>query len=159
MDSLDPQKRDEAFSMAYFDIVQPRFKAPITGDEKLADLKIDADDYEAFRKKCLYMSSEASPTFVHKLMSSALAWLFHAADKTSLANMQDTQRFLIERIETDIAEEEDKEFRNRLSKMLELTQRMLMELPERMERYYGLYTYICDELVRKLLAEKPSLRS
>jgi hypothetical protein len=159
MDSLDPKKRDEAFQMAYFDVVQPRFRSAVTGDQKVADLKIDADDYEAFRRKCLDMSFEASPTFVHKLVSSALAWLFHMADKTSLSDMQDTQRFLIERLEADITEEKDEERRARLSNMLELPQRTLRELPERMDRYYGLYSYICDELVRKLLAEKPSLHS
>lgn len=159
MDSLQPQKRDEAFSMAYFDIVQPRFRAPVTGDEKLADLKIDADDYTVFRRKCLDMTPKASPNFVHKLVSSALAWLFHMADKTSLVDMQNTQRFLIERLEADIAEEEDEMRRVRLSSMLELPQRTLRELPERLDRYYRLYTYICEELVRKLLAEKPSLRS
>jgi len=159
MDSLDPQKRDEAFSMAYFDIVRPRFRAPITGEEKLSELQINADDYEAFRKRCLDIGFEASPNFVHKMVSSALAWLFHMADKTSLVEMQNTQQFLIERLEADIAEEKDEERRRRLTSMLDLPQRTLTELPERLERYYRLYTYICDELVRKLLAEKPSLRS
>jgi hypothetical protein len=31
----------------------------------------------------------------------------------------------------------------------------LAELPERTEKNYKMYTYICEELVRKLLAEKP----
>lgn len=159
MDSLDPQKRDEAFSITYFDILNPRFRPPVTGDEKLAELIIDADGYEAFRKKCLSLSSEASPNFVHKLVSSALAWLFHMADKTCLMDMQNTHRFLIERLEEDIAEESDDERRAKLTGMLELPKKSLRALPEQLDRYYGLYTYICDELVRKLLAEKPILRS
>jgi hypothetical protein len=159
MDSLDPKKRDEAFSMIYFDIVSPRFRAPVTGDEKMADLKIDADDYTAFRSKCLSMSSNVSVNFVHGLVSSSLAWLFHMADKTALADMQRIQRFLIERIESDISQEKDEGRRASLIKMLELPRRILGELPERVERYYSIYTYVCDELVRKLLAEKPEFRS
>lgn len=157
MDALDPKKRDEAFSMAYFDLVKPRFRAPISGDEKLADLKIDATDYEAFRRKCLDQSSAASPNFVHKLMSSALAWLFHMADKTALVEMQNRHRGLIEHLEADIAAEKDEHRRDMLSNMLDLPQRTLLELPERTQRLYELYTYICNELVRKLLAEKPGI--
>jgi hypothetical protein len=158
MDSLDEEKRDEAFSMTYFDIVRPRFMAPVTGDEKLADLKIDDDSYEAFRQKCFDMKSEISPTFVHKLVSSTLAWLFHRADKTSLPDMQETQKYLIETLEADIEQEEDNARRQMLINMIELPKKSLKELPQRVENSYQIYIYICDELVRKLLAEKPSIR-
>jgi Restriction endonuclease len=159
MDSLDPKMRDEAFSSAYFEIVRPRFRAPVSEEEKFSDLKIDADDYVAFRRKCLSVSSGSSPNFIHKLVSSALAWLFHMADKTALNDMQNTQRWFIECIEDDIVEEKDENHRAIRSSMLDLHQRNLTELPERLERSYGLYTYICNELVRKLLAENPSFSS
>lgn len=64
MDTLDIDKRDEAFSMTYFDVVNPRYRAPITGEEKLIELKIDDVDYEAFREKCLSMKAEDSPSYV-----------------------------------------------------------------------------------------------
>ncbi len=157
MDTLDGDKRDEAFSMTYFDVVNPRFRAPITGEEKLIELKIDDDGYEAFREKCLSMKAEHSPNYVYKLVSSTLAWLFHYADKTALEDMQDVQKNIIEYLESDAEKEEDKNKRDKLIKMIELPKRMLGELPKRVERYYEIYTYICDELVRKLLAEKPSI--
>jgi DNA-directed RNA polymerase specialized sigma24 family protein len=105
------------------------------------------------------VSSGSSPNFIHKLVSSALAWLFHMADKTALNDMQNTQRWFIECIEDDIVEEKDENHRAIRSSMLDLHQRNLTELPERLERSYGLYTYICNELVRKLLAENPSFSS
>lgn len=158
MDSLVPERRDEAFSMTYFDLIRPRFRMPAHGGEKLAELQIDDDNYAAFRTKCLGMSASASPNFVHKLVTSALAWQFHMADKTALAEMQNVQRWLIERLEQDIAEEKDEGRRTRLSSMLDLPQRTLRDLPGRLERNYELYEYTCNELVRKLLAEKLSIR-
>lgn len=158
MDSLNAEKRDEAFAMTYFDIVQPRFREPISGDETIGDLKLDRDDYPAFRQRCLSITSDASPTFVHMTVTSALSWLFNMADKSALKEMEDTQKFLIERLEADIAEETDGDKKARLENMLELPRRSLRELPERVERLYGIYTYLCEELVRKLLAEKPSVR-
>ena len=159
MDSLDSEKRDEAFSMAYFDTIRPRFRAPVSEEEKVGDLMIDSDDYQDFRKKCLSLASAASPNFTHKLVTSALAWLFNMADKTALTEMQDTQKWLIERIEEDIAVEKDDKKRAQLTHMLGLPERSLRELPDRVERLYGVYTYVCEELVRKLLAEKPRIRS
>jgi hypothetical protein len=155
MDSLDENKRDEAFSMTYFDIVRPRFREPITGEEKLIDLKIDEDNYEAFREKCLSMKSDLSLIFVHKLVSSTLAWLFNSADKTSLADMQKIQKSLIESLKAEIEKEEDDIQRQRLIKMIDMPKNILEELPHRVEKSYQLYTYICNELVRKLLAERP----
>ncbi|MBF0244905.1 MAG: restriction endonuclease [Planctomycetes bacterium] len=157
METLDPKKRDEVFFIAYFDIVKPRFREATTGNEKLIDLKIDADDFEAFREKCLKMKSELSPTFVHKLVSSTLAWLFNIADKTSLSEMQKTQQHLIEQLEYDIASEKNEEHRKKLIHMLDLPKKTLKDIPERVENSYQLYLYICDELVRKLLSEKPSI--
>ncbi|RPJ71071.1 MAG: hypothetical protein EHM20_14920 [Alphaproteobacteria bacterium] len=154
MDSLDPEKRDEAFSMPYFDLICPRYRTPISGEETLSELQMDTVDYAVFRKKCLGMSLEDSPFFVHKLVSSCLAWLFDMADKTALLDIQNTQRWLIEHIEADMVGEKDDNRRAMLLKMLDLPQKTLKELPERLERNYNLYNYICNELVRKLLAEK-----
>ena len=154
MDNLDSHKRDEAFSMTYFDIVNPRFRQPISGHEQLKDLVLDDHDYKAFRKTCLNMDSNVSPRFVHQLVSSALAWLFHMADKTSINQIQNNNQFLIEGLKEKISNEKDEEQRKYLTTMLELPQKTIRELPERTERFYGIYMYICNELVRKLLAQK-----
>lgn len=158
MDSLDPVMRDEAFSTTYFSLIRPRYRSPVSGKEKISDLQIDTTDYAAFRKQCISMSSEVSPHFVHQLVSSSLAWQFHFSDKTALCDMQNNQRWMIEHIEGEITEENDANQRERLSRMLSLPKKILAELPERVDRSYELYTYICNELVRKLLAEKPSIQ-
>jgi hypothetical protein len=159
MDSLVPSKRDEAFSFAYHDLINPHYRKSVSGKEKLADLEIDSTDYDAFRKKCLSSESKDSPSFVHKLVTSALAWLFHMADKTSIEDTQSNLRWIVERLEADIANEEDEERRGKLTRMLDLPNASLEELPSRVENHYELYTYVCNELVRKLLMEKPKLVS
>jgi hypothetical protein len=62
MDSLDPERRDRAFADTYLDIVRPRYRDPVTGDEKVSDLKIDPISASQCEK--------ASPLFVHRIVSS-----------------------------------------------------------------------------------------
>jgi len=155
--SMKPQLNTIEYFIELMDSLEPGFREPITGNEKVADLKIDADDYAAFRKKCLSIGSEASPNFVHKMVSSTLAWWFHLADTTALSDLQNRYRGFIEYLKAKIAAETDESRRAKLSRMLDFPQKFLKELPETLKLRYGLYTYICNELVRKLLAEKPSI--
>lgn len=159
MDALDNEKRDEAFLVIYLDAVKPRFRKSITGKETIGELMFDSVDYATFRALCLDAGADSSPNHVHRLVSSALAWLFSMADKTELEEIQNRQRWIIDRILIDISSEKDQDKLSRLQRMLALTQDTLKHLPERMENSYTLYEYICENLVRKLLAEKPDLSS
>jgi len=159
MDTLDSEKRDEAFDVIYHDFVRPRFQKSVTGKEKMGELMINCVDYTAFRRICLDISADTSPNHVHRLVSSALAWLFSMADITELEEIRNRHLTLIDRILEDIANEGDEEKRSRLQNMLALPQNSLRSLPERMANSYSLYEYICENLVRKLLFEKPDLNS
>jgi len=156
MDGLDPIKRDQAFGFTYSDIIQSRLRKPVTGEESIAELRIDPVDYTAFREKCLNMKESSSPNFVHKIVTNSLAWLFQMADKTMLHEAGKTQLWLIEQLEKEIRQKgSDKEKRTRVGLLEEVT-RIQKDLPQRYDRYFILYTYICSELVRKLLIEKIS---
>lgn len=159
MDSLDSVQRDIVFEMTYFDIVRPRFRTPITGNEKVKDLMLDSPDYLTFRARCLEKGFSSSPNFVHNLITSTLAWIFNFADKTSLIEMQNVQTELIEQIEQEITNETNERRIDQLKHMIELPKKTLRELPERVEKSYDAYIYICEELVRKLLTEKPRIYS
>ncbi|QXC34519.1 restriction endonuclease [Aeromonas sp. FDAARGOS 1407] len=154
MDSLDADKRDEAFSMAYYQIIRPRFRTPISPDETIGDLMLDSVDYESFRKKCFSMASENSRQFVYNFITLALAWLFNSADITSLDDMKNTQKWLIEHIENEILETDNEIQKNKLRKMIKLPIKTLNELPNKVKKSYDIYNYVCEELVRKLLVEK-----
>jgi hypothetical protein len=156
MDSLDEEKRDEAFSITYFMTINPRFISPVTGEEKLKDLMIDDDSYKAFRKKCLSLNSDTSVNYVHKLVSSALASIFNSADTTSITRNQEMLRSLIENLESIARNKKDINKRDPLVKLVNLQKKTLKEFPERTENNYKIYSYICEELIRKLLAERPT---
>lgn len=156
MDSLDADKRDEAFLMAYYQVIRPRFRTPISPDETVRDLMLDPVDYKSFREKCFSMTSDDSHQFVYNFVTLALSWLFNIADITSIEDMQNTQKWLIENIETKISETSDELEINKLRKMIKLPTKMLSELPSKVQKSYDTYNYICEELVRKLLVEKLS---
>lgn len=154
MDSLDAEKRDEAFSMAYYQVISPRFRTPTSLDEKIGDLMLDTVDYVSFRKKCFSIASENPHMFVYNIVTLALSWLFNTADITSLEEMENTQKSLIEYIEKEISETDEEIEKADLRKMIELPTKILNELPDKVSRSYDIYNYVCEELVRKLLVEK-----
>ncbi len=155
MDSLDAEKRDQAFSTSYMGVVQPRLRKPITGKETLRELQIDKDGYPEFRAKLLVDEDQLSPMYIHGLVTFALAWLFKLADRTTMEQTKEGNEWIVRKLEDDAESASTDEERAMFLKMRDLPRSVLNELPARTERFYSLYTYICDELVRKLLAETP----
>lgn len=154
MDGLEPKQRDAAFAMTYFDIVNPQFRAPVTGNETLGDLMLTSDDYATFRATCLSSEQAHRPSFVHKTVSQALAWMFHVADKTSLSESLDKTKALIEYLEEELPESDDRRRQSGL-RLIERLKTTMAEEPKRTDKAYETYTYICEHLVQKLLTEVP----
>jgi hypothetical protein len=159
MDTLDPEKRDEAFSGTYSGVAHSQFRQPGTHDETLAELMADRDDYSAFRAKLLadWRNYDSSPMYIHGMVTSALSGLFLRADKTSAEQVKELNQLLIQQLAAFAERASTEEEKARLRQMLQ--QNTIDKLPERTERFYKLYTYICDELVRKLLSETPLIVS
>lgn len=153
MDGLDPAKRDELFGFTYRDVIQPRVRESISGDESIADRTIDPVDYPAFREKCLRIREASSPNYVHKIVTNTLAWLFQRADKTEMHSVSKRQLWLIEQLEKEKdVNGNSPDFKSKDS-LLQTMKEMQASLPQRYEHNCILYRYICDELVRKLLIE------
>lgn len=155
MDELEPYKRDRAFEMTYHDLIKPRFLQPISGKETLAELQIDKCDYENFKLKCLEADSNDSTTFIYGIVTSALSWLFHFADITSVYVFQERIQATLLKIDEDILTAENDEQRERYTRMKEFGIKSMETLPERTKEMYEIYEYICNNLILKLLMENP----
>jgi hypothetical protein len=155
MDALNAAHRDRAFEMLYHEVVRPKYRQPASGKETLAELKIDQDDYPAFREKILISAESQSPGYIQQIISFGLAYLFQFANTTAIPEF-------IKRNE-DIAEEFEARSRNpgvsdekrsRFMKMAALPRKLASEMPQRTARYYETYQYICENMIKKLLNEK-----
>lgn len=63
LDTLDPQPRDKILDWAYFFVIQPRFRAPVTGQETMKERMIDELSYRNFKTKCSDLTA-VLPDFV-----------------------------------------------------------------------------------------------
>lgn len=157
-DNLDSLKRDKITGWLWEDIIRPRRRNPVHGGETLADLRIDPINYEIFKQKCytLQVSSGLSEMFIVSLIVGFLLQaMFGLGDLTTIdqavARQKDMLDFLEKRKEADPTHGEELEkFKNNF----ELSMR---ETPDRMKDGYKIYTYFCENVVSKLLEEKPRI--
>ncbi|MCP2242886.1 hypothetical protein LX86_001613 [Lentzea aerocolonigenes] len=157
LDALDKVKRDEITGWLWEAIIRPRVREPIHDEETLADLRIDPVNYEVFKQKCytLKRSSGLDDMFIVSLIVSFLLQAtFGHGDTTSIdqkvARNKDMLDFMAERErKVDPAE------RERLAKFRVGFEQRVRELPDRIKEGYKLYVYLCENVVSKLLEERP----
>lgn len=156
MDALDPELRDQAFAMTYFEIINPNFRSPKNEKETMGDLLTEPVDYESFREKCIAHGDGPGQNFAPQIVKSMLSWCFHYSDKSRLAELmsrnEDIHEYLERQIELATSAKEIDFFSNMLNKH----KKFHKQLPEQTKACEQIYTNICNELVRKLLAEKPT---
>lgn len=159
MEMLDSEMRDEAFMTTYLQVIQPRFREPIHQKERIKDLMIDSLDFESFKTTCLSGNNKNSLNYVFNLVSPTLAMAFHLGDPSSKDYFLQAQEGLIEHLKEEIEHTDSHRKKEELTEMIKISSQNIEELPVRMKRSQEIYNYICNELVRKLLTEKPRLIS
>jgi hypothetical protein len=154
MDDFDSTKRDEIVANTSVSFINPRCKKPITGKEKMGELRVDDVDYKALKEKCHTLSLDLSDEFIVKsVTSSILEWLFHYADKTSteifIRKNKDLIEFLQNKLETDV----DKNEIEICLKLIKEIDAKIEGLPKQTEHFHSLYTDFCIEILPKLMEE------
>jgi hypothetical protein len=154
LDDIDAKKRDKAFINLYMTVINPYFKEPITGNETLQELFVDKVDYDSFRK--ILLSNKYDYNTIYGLVCSMLSWVFHFGDISSIDNsilrMKSLIKFIQNGSNTDNLNIEDREFIQDINNKIN-------ELPDTTNEYYDLYNYVCENVIRKLLIEKPNIIS
>lgn len=153
MDQLDQDMRDKAFDMVYFSVIKPRFREPVDKHEKIGDLIIDKVDYSSFRKKIL--DSHFIEYEISWIVCSMLSWAFHQGDISSIDYAINKNKELIENLKKDDLKVDEIEKQNFIKKIEDITD----NIPSKIENNYKIYNYICENLIRKLLSEKPIIKN
>jgi len=154
MDDFDSTKRDNILENASGFFINPRYKEPITGKEKMGELRIDDVDYETLKEKCYALNSDISDGFIVKsVTSSILEWLFHYADKTSTEFFIKKNKDMIEFMQNKLETEKDEKKMENISESIEIVENIIKGLPKKTEHFYSLYTDFCTEILPKLMEE------
>lgn len=183
LDKLDAKKRDSLLDWAYHFIIQPRYRKPVTGKEKYIDLRVDEVSYDAFKRKCVELTTHVEESFlVSAVVNLTLQAYFGIGNTTSIDTKLDDfnkQLHLIETLrkthkgesdeqvdmlnfiidslkkaERDFREERVTEFFDSIEKQLK---RLIPEYPSNIKKNYDLYVYFCEHVIKDLLVEKEIL--
>lgn len=153
LDGLDPEKRESLLSWLYLPVIQPRFRKPKTGDERLIDLMIDPISYEVLKEKCrtLVKAGMDERLLAFLVVSFALSNTFAVADTTSIDEVVSRRKREIEWLMSGAYKPEFPGAK--VEEMVSRIEKDIAEAPERIGRNYDLYAYVCENVVQRLLEE------
>lgn len=159
LDKLDVDKRDKILFVAYKMVIRPKYRQSVTGDESLAQLRIDELSYEIFKEKCWHLLSMdiIDGTMLTKLIvDTTLRLLFSLGDGTRIDEVITNQKDLIEHLEEEIpcAEPERKQ---RILGFIDWIQARIRDTPNAIKESYMLYEYFCTNVITPLLVEELEL--
>jgi Restriction endonuclease len=86
LDKLDPALRDKAMAWAYFFVIAPRHREPVTDNETFGELLIDDVSYQSFKEKChLIVASGliSEPFLISAIVNFTLQNTFQIGDETA----------------------------------------------------------------------------
>ena len=155
LDELEPQKREHVLGWVNEPIIQPRYRQPVTGDEPMISLRIDEVSYEAFKKKCYEIVQTGiidQMILTYFIISFTLQSNFAVSDTTAIDKPIATMNRFISFLEQQM--DEKPEEKERLTTSIEHTREMIKSTPDRTKKNYEEYTYFCEHVISKLLAEK-----
>lgn len=149
---LDPAVRDEMLQTQYHAIIRPRYREPVSADEKIGDLIVDEVSFRRFEEKCDELCDSLSQyDVVYLVVSHALQQLFHGADQTSYDRFLSNYQSIVESVKTRLSRGEVS--RRTAEKEIAFAEMLIDKLPRQMEKAYELYTKFCDEVVLELFNE------
>lgn len=153
LDALGPAKRDEVMALAYYVIVNPRFRRATTGKEKLRDLMLDEVSYGAFKQKCHGLCAVVPELVLTRLVVFvALEYVFRHSDEARLGDWLEFNTAKAQELRQRLdAGQED---RDALQGLIRMHEEHIRELPDKTRRFRSLYQDFCDEVVTKLFQEE-----
>ena len=83
LDSIAPDKRNDAMDLAFIAVIQPRMRKPMSDTETEGELLVDEVSFRVFKEKCKKLTKHLPEHFiVVSCLHCALWQLFHSADLT-----------------------------------------------------------------------------
>lgn len=153
LDNFDPKIRDSVLSLAYIEIINPRFRTPISGKETMGDLMIDKISYEVFREKVIQIGKRVQHAFVHEIMSEALSWAYLFGDISEQDIVLTRNKRMRDHIAQKIESKKEPEKKEDYLRMLEFIEKGISELPTKYAIRNKEYNVFCDSVIAKLLEE------
>jgi hypothetical protein len=157
LDLLDGEVREQILGFSFFSLLNPRFKAAETGNEKLSDLMIDVVDYATFRKRCYELASQGigDDFLVHAIVSETLAWAWDFGDPSKVDEVIRRHRGFISFCEKALLTEKNEQRRSSLEGMIGRSREGIASAPDNRKRWASHYKTFCEVVLSRLTLEDP----
>lgn len=148
LDEIDPQVREGFLGWVMDPIILPRYREPKSGNEIIADLRLDPVNYVVWKQKCCEIKIEDF-LLVHSIISFSLDGHFRIGDYTRGDELKSNLQRFIEFLEKRI--EDGAENPKALVRLIERSKAELAVVDERVKANYARYLAFCQYVVRPLL--------
>ena len=132
IDKLNSEKRDEIFGWLYL---------YLTND----------DSYDNFKRECYILESKVKIYLANYIIDTTLKILFSRGDTTTEDISILLTEFLLELMRKELNEDEDAKNYKEKAKILKGIEET--DISDSIEKNYLLYTFFCEEVLPKLIAE------
>ncbi|MHB9134669.1 MAG: restriction endonuclease [Armatimonadota bacterium] len=149
LNKLDPDKRDDILGWAYIFIVNPKFRKPENELETIGELCMDRVDFYSFKEKCLKSKVDDS-ILVDGIVSFVISTLLRHGDLTMINERRAEHKWLLDYY----IEKQKVESSTTRSKLIRYEENNYNNITEITNKYYELYTYFCENVIKDLLTEK-----
>lgn len=155
LEGMNPSMRDDVFSWAYHSFIGPRYREPKHKKETLANCRLDAIDFCAFKAKCLELEKARMGgwVLVQAAVSDALRWTWRFGDETRVATTVATNEDDIAYFKRRLASTSDPDEIEALESCIALSTEVIETAHERQRRWHKYYLYLCETLVPMLAME------
>lgn len=158
MDSVEATKRDKILDFAYILIIDPKFKNPVTGNEKLGNLLIDEISYEHFKNKCYEIEKNNKNISVANYVTDVvLKSCFNSGDITTLDQSIKDLESMRESLQNELlikkglSNDSSVEF---IESTLKQINSLINDLPNQNEERYSIYNFFCEHVLSFLFMEE-----
>jgi hypothetical protein len=148
---------EQILDFSCFSLLNPRFKAAETGNEKLIDLMIDVVDYATFRKRCHELASQGigDDFLVRAIVSETLVWAWDFGDPSKVDEVIQRHRGFIAFCEKALLIEKNEQRRSSLEGMIERSREGIASAPDNQKKWASHYKTFCEVVLSRLPLEDP----
>lgn len=162
LDRLESEDRDALLSFSRMSVINPRFRDPVTGDETMADLKLDDIDYPAFKRKCLVLvdgpARLADDFLVKAIVNDTLTWACEFADPVEHEATVRRNRDAMAYFMRELDKESKSRRRERLRQMIESCRERIDSAPQNLATAVRRYRLFCEKVLLGLYLEEKEIR-
>jgi hypothetical protein len=154
LDQQDAEFRDHISSWLSHSLINPKYRKPVTGNEKIKDLQINDTSYPVIKSVCYHLADDlgmADFFLVTAMVNFILSWQLRISDITEIDIVQRNMVHAVRFFEARLVDEPENKA---LLSAIEMGKERIQKAEESTKKQYDDYQRFCMEVVAELFNEE-----